>query len=683
MQRAMRRAAVPQAFYNEMEAVLTLRTNWSASREVTEIWSLEARVESIIADFVGLGVPPNAIICTLIRDSDLKARAVLRFRVSSRSERSIFQVRDVLKDDALRGRMNDLLGALGAEEGALVSVETSLTHCGVGALFCCVSVVVYDIVHNAGVLSSYKDMFLMAFVLGVIFLIVLCWDLHWLPVVTQARRLSAEEARGHLVVPLLLTGSVFQAVVMTLGCLHKYHMMRRACREPAEFPMELVQDCPPVLWWALSEVFVFGISNLIVFAIGYCAWRREWKADCESEDAALTDQAWRPVMPLESLLRRSHLLGFLEVRHTDHAARVDHLFLVVNDLAISFAVVLTSFFAMQQYSLPGVVVAWHPYKLMYELTLGFAARELFRKAAMRPCLGQRRLRFIIGGVVCFAAVDLWMWYLIMSTYARISHEWSFDKTVRLLDIAIGAGLVNYLLTQLHTSLMLRMLSVYVYEPYIRHSTKRCLYFFDPVEIPKLRAMLQASGGAWAIDGSPRRFGGIRNRAGAARHSKSQAAEAERPAAGSPSGEELGAASSEPSLASSGDSSDEACTPGDAGCPYVVVLRRTNRPFLQGLVKVIDAIVSVQPDLPVAPRSLRSAREASSPTGRTSPQADLETALSDEASEGASTELGDSSDADPGDLPSVAEVVSNRAPPAAAAGGETMWAGLLRRLCLAR
>jgi len=664
----VRRMAIPQAFYSELEAVLHLRANWSAVPETTSIPTLEADIADFAAELVDLRMPPNAVTCTLLHDGDDAAKAVLKFRVSSNNDRNILEIRDALQDEALRRRLNELLARLGTSGDALVSVDTLVTHCAVGALFCCVSVVVYDIVHNAGTLGAYKDMTLLAVALGIIFVSVLSWDLHWLPKAKQARRKKAEESRARVVVSLMFTGSLFQAVVMTLGCAHKYRMLRRACAHPADYPQELVEDCPPLFWWGFFEVFAFGSSSLIVFAIGYCLWRLEWKADCAIEESH-ADGVWRHVMPLESVMRRSHLLGFLEVRHTDHAGRVDHLLLVVNDVVISYAVVLTSFFTLQQYSLPGIAVAWYPWKLLYELSLGFAVREIFRKVAVRPSLGRRRRHFIVGGIVAFTALDLWLWFLIISAYARMEHSWSMDRLVRIMDIAIGAGLVNYLLTQLHVSLQLRMLSVYLYEPYARHKVKRCLYLADEAEVVKLRSILRESGSRWVVDGTPERF-----------HS-SLKSPATSVCAGGGDDPGPGAAEDEESVsddASSGTGSED---PPDTSCPYVVKLKRTDRKLLQGLVVVVDAIFGVQKDLPVAPRSFRSTREAVSPGGAY--RVDVESQSLDEALNGLSTELQDSSERSVIPETSEASATSECSASAASAASQSLWRRSLRRLCPSR
>jgi len=281
-------------------------------------------------------------------------------------------------------------------------------------------------------------------------------------------------------------------------------------------------------------------------------------------------------MPLESVMRRSQLLSFLEVRPSDKISFVDRLLLMANDVGISFTLVLTSFFMLQRYRFPGKMVAWHPYKLIYEIAASTILRGIFHTAATSQFVGPYRRAVITLGILTFAAINIWMWATFLHyLYKEANEQVSLGDVMRVLDIALGAGLVNYLLSQL-VNLWVLLASVYFYEPVCRHQVRRCLYIMDDHGLERVEKLVLAAGNPWKVVSGPSPLGGTR------------------------------ATSSVPTRPTTKISGSDWGPMFTSWRPLVVGLANTRERCLSLIVWFSDNFLGVEDQLPVLPRKLRDA-----------------------------------------------------------------------------
>merc|ERR1719401_133529 len=62
----------------------------------------------------------------------------------------------------------------------------------------------------------------------------------------------------------------------------------------------------------------------------------------------------------------------------------------------------------------------------------------------------------------------------------------------IFDLAIGAGMMNYLLSEFYLCLWLRVLSAYCYEPGFRYRYSRCVHGETPQDLEELLSQMGAS-----------------------------------------------------------------------------------------------------------------------------------------------------------------------------------------------
>mmetsp|Transcript_140545 Transcript_140545/g.350354 ORF Transcript_140545/g.350354 Transcript_140545/m.350354 type:complete len:1466 (-) Transcript_140545:49-4446(-) len=194
------------------------------------------------------------------------------------------------------------------------------------------------------------------------------------------------------------------------------------------------------------------------------------------------------VTPLQSLMRRGYMLAFMEVQRTDVVSPLEHMYLIALEFVLSFAVVMTSFFLLQRYELPGLLTAWFPYKLIFELVVASALKGGVRFVVAYGYLGSFQLTFVRIMFFAVLAWDFLMWLVIGALFESIhgaEDQRTLENRMRLLDITVGAGIVNFLLSRFSVTFAMLLGSAYVYEPYFRYKTRRAVRLTNVRQVRQL------------------------------------------------------------------------------------------------------------------------------------------------------------------------------------------------------
>jgi len=435
-------------------------------------------------------------------------------------------------------------------------------------LTCCVHSVVYGIIHNASVVKAYKWSFLLSIVLLVTVCVVLLRALREAGLHGEDHKLG-ETVRGYVVIPLLIIGCVFEASVYGIKSIEKYNMLAKDCANKIALAA-VCPPSPGALSFELT-VFVglLLVSGLLLLRPLCRRWKRDiwlekalpkppeqpklvvgckvemlwrdqwmtgnitdmrdaergvklWAVECDDDASgtvtwSLTERVRplrRPVsilqqyhtMPLESVLRRCYLVAFLEPRPTDIATPMHRILIVVMNMLISFAVVNVSFFALQRYEFPGRLAAWLPYKLVMELVVAALIKLIFGMIFTTD-IGKRARQFGVAAMAMVTLLNIFMWVQVASAVDAFADWEDISARMHVLDITLGAGLVNFLLSPLIFSLPLLVFSVYIYEPILRQKVYRVVHLTKPEQVQELLDALDQEHhgdgdvGTWQMKGS--------------------------------------------------------------------------------------------------------------------------------------------------------------------------------------
>jgi len=126
-------------------------------------------------------------------------------------------------------------------------------------------------------------------------------------------------------------------------------------------------------------------------------------------------------------------------------------------------------------------------------------------------LGSFTFAFLCSSIALVGTLSTWLWIVIAGTFVRfeggLHRSWDMWSTVRLLDIAVGAGIVNSILSPLSVSFAMYFFSVYVYEPRWRSHVVRCIHLMHPeAQVEEVAALLdgdepgESEGGRWVLEG---------------------------------------------------------------------------------------------------------------------------------------------------------------------------------------
>lgn len=461
---AMVAGALPDPFYSTLSAEVDLR----AAIKVDS--SMVPAIQGILGELLDIK-PPSTIHCT-VGPQDEEGRVTSRgeVRLSSGSNMTVAALRDILEQPetltAISAKLEQLVASrrLGIDLGSEAASAANATLCQVGALICCERLTVLAIVANAGIFIPYKSYFTIAMILCLLVAFVAALAC------LRARALKhpdREALRVSFVTPLLIIGVVTNSCLLAFKSYEKYFMLVDHCeKDPSDM-------CPPSKGTPVMETVIFAGLNLALLFVFLCWWNPRLPG--RREVAGPLQQA--TLMPLESVLRRSALLAALEVRPTDRTTRLEEVLLSINKLFLTFAVGMLGFFALQRYQMPGRLLAWNPYKMVIEIgaatVLGIAVKDIVRNRRF----GSSTNSFLVLSTVGFIVLDVALWVSLFRIYLDMyKFPWNTDHVCRILDIAIGAGLLNFQLSAFSTAFSLHLFSAYVYEPLFRrrHVASFCL-----------------------------------------------------------------------------------------------------------------------------------------------------------------------------------------------------------------
>eukprot|EP00928_Gymnodinium_smaydae_P041719 TRINITY_DN28192_c0_g2_i1.p1 TRINITY_DN28192_c0_g2~~TRINITY_DN28192_c0_g2_i1.p1 ORF type:complete len:941 (-),score=150.22 TRINITY_DN28192_c0_g2_i1:110-2932(-) len=603
-------AATPNAFYSEFGATLSLDTNGDLSLSDGESEKYQKEIAARLADY--LNVTPPSVRVLSMRPTSEETPHILALELTIRvpdydnvNVNDAEAVRNFLSDDKHLQNLNAVFSSIGLGN----ETHASSFGCAPGALFCCIGVVVSEVLVNAGVVEPYKNYFALSIVL--VFILALTAG--------TAPRGGADVVTRRL----FFVGTAFQATFLSLKSVSKYEMVRNHC---AHGERDLV--CPPSPWPCVFEVLVFGVLYEAA-ALYFLRW---WslraasatfmkRANVEVEhagDEAMTaspsllgdDQRHRspelPVAPVESLLRRNPLFSCWHVRHSDLVPPSAHKLLLATNFLISCAVVNVSFFALQRYRMPGLFTAWYPYKMIFEMFILTGATGSLRVIVLSNMFGVHTRSFLKLAAVLALAVNVTLWTFIVRTMLVLASthnnlSFSLEKTLAILDIALGAGLAQFLIPPLTGTLALHAISAYAYEPMFRHKRNRCVYVSleSPRQIREVASLLSHNGGDWELAAPTCALKGRKRHAIHIPELHTEADITDEDDMIEDPKED--ASSSTSSEHDDGSDSDDGCRGSSSGSMVVVKLQRANvEPRLRHLMSLLDMALGVQTELPVMP-----------------------------------------------------------------------------------
>lgn len=493
-------------------------------------------------------------------------------------------------------------------------------------LLCCERLFVSDIVHNAGVFLPYHRSFLFAIVLLVALVLLQA---------TRVRRTCCpwqtygrEYERGCIVAPIFVLGFLVNAAVLLSTCVDKFHRVAERCGVDRGIGGRAGTGCPPNAAVIGVEVAFTAIGPLTLSGAFILWWRSVWRSDCSAtlqrqrcespSDTSESDMASEAVSvstrrhasapgvtPLAAVLRRNPLLSYLEVRADEDITWTERVLLTAANVLWSYIVVLTSFFVLQRYEKPGKWMAWNPYKLVFESFVAFFVKYVLKKIVQERYLGSSTT-LVLAVVACvLGIVVMFFWTSIFQTCYDMGLR-SFSRVILVLDITLGAGMINVFTSSVVYSMSIHLFSVYLYEPAFRSRRVHALRLTSGQDVEALQTTYLATQ-RWRLADKPRIQGRRWQVVDVPGLQQGGLPEA---------GPRLG--DSEGSSASTGEPEDcwtpASCRLGEAGAarsrkhaavcpteerPVIVEVERTDIGCLvRVLMRIADKVCSVDPALPL-------------------------------------------------------------------------------------
>mmetsp|Transcript_42342 Transcript_42342/g.133595 ORF Transcript_42342/g.133595 Transcript_42342/m.133595 type:complete len:453 (-) Transcript_42342:36-1394(-) len=256
-------------------------------------------------------------------------------------------------------------------------------------------------------------------------------------------------------------------------------------------------ECPPDPQVLLLEVVCFACFPMAATGMFLVWWLHQWKEDCQCLLRALPAGC---STPLEALMRRNALLSHREVRDSDLCGRGQRILMVGINTLLSYFVVLTSFFFLWHYETPGKLTAWNPYKVIFESFVAFAIKLVIKKIVIQQAFGRFTLCFLWHCIIVFTVAVVYLWFTVYRTCTKLGLH-SRHNVILMLDIVLGAGVLNLLFSSVFYSMCLHFFSVYYYEPMIRSRSILVLRLTSPAEVADLHDWYLSTG-QWVLHGQP-------------------------------------------------------------------------------------------------------------------------------------------------------------------------------------
>lgn len=491
-------ALTPPAFYDVTHANVALTLGEAAGSDLTKHTS---DISSVIGQTVG--VPAAAVHSTVVKTGQMTANAYLQITMSSSDRIKSDLCMDLtmmacLETIEVQNLIAEKLRKQTSSRRLESNASSTTTACS-ETTFCEITSIVAKVAKNAGIWSQYQYLFLVAVVLLVLVLLQLCAtplcvaeEQQEVEELSPGYPLLGEKSRGDVVMPIFAFAMLTYCITHTYMSYQKYQDLADACAtcDASGVCEGNVQpsQCPATQHVMILEItFVPGLA-LILFCIFLCWWgRNRWPLDIKIEASVEPH-----IMPLESVMRRNGMMAPLVMPQVDPDVNPDAMqhkqYEVVLDLLLSYLVVLGSCMLLQEFQFPGLWGAWNPYKILWELLISQIVKFCFHRFVARK-LVFNYLKYVV--VLAILSVDIWFEVLVyQACVAASGFDWGFKENLRILDACIGAGLLNFLLGQFLLTLAAHFISVYFYEPCVRHDYKKCLYLTSPEQAKQVHNILE-------------------------------------------------------------------------------------------------------------------------------------------------------------------------------------------------
>lgn len=376
----------------------------------------------------------------------------------------------------------------------------------------------FDFLENAKVLVAYKNYLLYSACLTVVFLVTWAVFLCIHRKDTEERRIIA---RGSFISVMFCLGMLAYAVINTLQALTKHHEREEQCYKTLSVTSEEDSEGLPSskeAWQSLSTTIEYlselnvlefvvackhswvsfdievvgywlvclGLSIWVCARHRYKAKQREWLCSNLKKQG----QNVHSPDPSEATIRRNTLFrsSVYSGPEVEKCSLLHYRLLSVNEMLVSFWFDIGSFLLLQQAKVPGETAAWFPWKLIWELFITAIIKGCISKVCR--CCGTALLVFVmilsIGAIlalIAILAVTLWGF-------------WEDDialRLIRILDIAVGVGLVGCLLTPLSIEMVSALFSTTWWEPRIRHRFTRVVVLETGEDVTRFKELLRDAG----------------------------------------------------------------------------------------------------------------------------------------------------------------------------------------------
>jgi len=593
---------MPDPFYDVVTSSMELRivvSNPSFTKEIMA--ELLSGVATALGNLTGLPPPELDRVVFLHNDnvgssSRGDVRVFWNFRVRFNVNRS--KLTELLQNAESLARLNVLLstGNRGGTRQRRLGLFDNITRAEKACLdaegldfgdkfVCCERLLVYSLIKNAGVFVPYERCFPFAMT----FLCCLAGIqamVARIPCFADAR----EKQRIFFVAATFFASHTLVGLLTAIQSMDKFRMLAEHCLAATGVATE---SCPPSPAAMLLEISFCAFIPIIATGTFLCWRSTEWQGGGVVKRAKRLAALPDTTTQLEAVLRRSAVWASQEVRPTDAVSKIELNLLVVVNLLLSFAVVLTAFFALQKYEWPGRFTAWSPYKVIFESVVAVTLRLLIKKLVYSRMLGRMTPLFLCACITLFLSVDLFFWYSIYQMCRTMGlHEWA--DVQKLLGVTVGAGIINVFSSAFVYTMTLHLFSVYLYEPIYRYRKVHVFCLKSPEEVAQVNALYSDG---WRLRGKPM-VRGI--------PVQLEGLEMDYPTMTS-SGSETDSCDSDDckstSSLESGDSSLRVDTARHRSpsmeAPVVVELQRTDEGRLSsGLLKLVDKLLSVDPALPL-------------------------------------------------------------------------------------
>jgi hypothetical protein len=515
-------ATVPFAFFGEQHLKMKVRTRHDADPE---------QIRTLLSRALQRTVSIEPFALELMQESEMAEAVFAMPNTALGVQRSLESLErksglSALNEAMMVGSSVTWPIANASSLGTDRRLEEDEVSCAPLQLICVLEVSSGKFLKNAHVLQAYRHYFACA---GLLLLFLLAaWAVFGVLRWCQFFRSKRSRLRRAFIVLMFDVGMIFYGIIATLKAVEKRQERDIMCNnaEKMKFNWEnlgerldhlsegklssFLVSCHAntqatileiVLTWLLVALII-SVAKFLTVGSGHV------------EDKALLANGSEPaVKPLESVISRHGLLG--PVWYYVHFGRVPPeeynkevpwrilILIIVCECQTSFSFDLISFFLLQEAEWPGEMNSHFPWKILWELVIGGLIKGLIARVMLaatsfnRTCGFVVVLTFIVLNAALIIAFYSVLWGQLFAFYGTASFG---EQLIRCLDVAVGVGLVGFLLTPLSVELVLKFTSTYFWEPCIRRKSIRTVKLRTTEDATHLLQIISEQGGGETADG---------------------------------------------------------------------------------------------------------------------------------------------------------------------------------------